>query len=126
MIDQANFLSIGAYVKKHGLQDASLAEDRRAKKLNINSEKRKGDEADEGEEETGETELEKAQRELEDQEDEEEEDYDPGDEDDSDGSGSSSEEEDSVYVQDKEFADDAARDLVKEELGSEAEELSGE
>ncbi|KAL1968870.1 hypothetical protein VTN77DRAFT_1231 [Rasamsonia byssochlamydoides] len=119
MIDQADHAGIDAYVKRHGLQDASLAEARRAKKYNVNAAK--------GGEETGdgemgqESELQKAERELQDQEDEEEEDYDPGSEGDSDGSGSSSEEEDGEG--EGEEYDDEGRDLVKEELGSEAEEI---
>ncbi|PGH04086.1 histone chaperone [Helicocarpus griseus UAMH5409] len=122
MIDQSNHPGIDAYIKKHGLQDASLAEARRAKKLNINGVK--GDPAASGDDDGAvsggdgeESELVKAQRELEDQEDEEEEDYDPGSEGDSDGSGSSSEEEE------EEVGGGDAGDLVKEELGSEAEEV---
>lgn len=92
MIDQADFSGIDTYIKRHGLQDASLADARRAKVYNVN--KPTGDEPvtteASGEDES---ELQKAQRELEDQEDEEEEDYDPGS-DDSEGSGSSSEDED--------------------------------
>ena len=94
MIDQADFAGIDGYIKGHGLQDASLAEARRAKRYNVNGGKaEKGGEVNaEGEMEMeGESELQKAQRELEDQEDEEEEDYDPGSDDDTDGSGSSSE-----------------------------------
>ncbi|EEH18538.1 histone chaperone [Paracoccidioides brasiliensis Pb03] len=138
MIDQSNHPGIDAYIKKHGLQDASLAEARRAKRLNINGVK--GDGADGagnggdaganngaggiGEEE--ESELMKAQREMEDREDEEEEDYDPGSEGDSDGSGSSSEEEDDYYDGERDGQQEdkgEGRDLVKEELGSEAEEI---
>jgi hypothetical protein len=124
MIDQSDFPGIDAYVKKHGLQDASLAEARRAKKLNINGEKRKEAEAgvEEGDEET---ELQKAQRELEDDEDEEEEDYDPGSDADSDGSGASSEEDEAEMAQEVDVEDDEGSS-VKEELGSDAEEVSGE
>ncbi|KAF3491862.1 histone chaperone [Arthroderma uncinatum] len=105
MIDQADYPGIDAYIKKHGLQDASLAEERRAKRLNINAPK--GGEADDGqnakedgnahEVEEEESELQKAQKELEnrqaEEEDEEEDDYDPGSDGESEGSGSSSEEE---------------------------------
>ncbi|KAI1949697.1 hypothetical protein LOZ57_002172 [Ophidiomyces ophidiicola] len=112
MIDQADYPGIDTYVKKHGLNDASLAEARRAKQLNVNG--AQDEEANAGE---GESELQKAQRELEDQEDEEEEDYDPGSDGESYGSGSSSEEEEDVYDA------NAGGDLVKEELGSEAEEV---
>ncbi len=118
MIDQADFAGIDTYIKRHGLQDASLAESRKAKKLNLNGTKREGDEsgADEGEEQS---ELQKAQKDIEDAEDEEEEDYDPGCEGLSDGSGESSEEEE------YEDGDAAGNDgnLVAEELGSEAEEV---
>lgn len=136
MIDQADYAGIDAYIKNHQLQDASLAEARRAKKYNVNGGKAAGADgeqngegatATEGEEE--ETELQKAQRELEDQEDEEEEDYDPGSEGDSDGSGSSSEEEDEDEDgggdddEEDEEDEDGDIDLVKQELGSEAEDV---
>ncbi|KAJ5582807.1 hypothetical protein N7535_001427 [Penicillium sp. DV-2018c] len=124
MIDQADFSGIDSYIKRHGLQDASLAEARRAKVYNVN--KTGGEDAAaptvaaaEGDQ----SELQKAQQELEDREDEEEEDYDPGSDEDSDGSGSSSEEDDN------EDADAAAQDsdddmnLVRDELGSEAEDV---
>ena len=96
MLDQADYAGINDYVQKHGLQDASLAAARRAKKLNVNKPKDKSNgtappEADDAEEEG---ELQKAERELQDQEDEEEEDYDPGSEGESEGSGSDSEDED--------------------------------
>lgn len=70
MIDQADYAGLDAYVKRHGLQDASLAEARRAKKY-------QGEKGAEGaaSAEERESELQKAQRELEDREDEEEEDY---------------------------------------------------
>lgn len=113
MIDQADYAGIDAYVKRHGLQDASLAEARRAKKYNVNPEKG-GEVVADGE--MGESELQKAERELQDQEDEEEEDYDPGSDGESEGSGSSSEEEgDEVEGEDD---DEEESDLVKEELGS--------
>ncbi|KAH8422883.1 putative negative regulator of DNA transposition (Rtt106) [Aspergillus melleus] len=134
MIDQADFSGIDAYIKKHGLQDASLAEARRAKRYNINGVKTEDGNttttgegvAGEGEEES---ELQKAQRELEDQEDEDEEDYDPGSDSDSDGSGSSSDGEDSedgegrADNEDDDDDDDGDRDLVADELGSQAEDI---
>lgn len=130
MIDQADYSGIHAYVKRHGLQDASLAEARRAKVYNVNGGKAE-DPAVAAESTAGgaeESELQKAERELEDQEDEEEEDYDPGSDGDSDGSGSSSEEEDG-----DEFHEDADQvsdgdddDLLKRELGSEAEDFPEE
>ncbi|KAL5042267.1 histone chaperone rtt106 [Aspergillus fruticulosus] len=116
MIDQADYSGIDTYIKTHGLQDASLAEARRAKRYNINGAKtEENTEADAQEPE--ESELQKAQRELEDQEDEEEEDYDPGSEGESEGSGSSSEEDS------EDDQDDADGNLVADELGSEAEHV---
>lgn len=118
MIDQADFSGIDTYIKRHGLQDASLADARRAKVYNVN--KPTGDEpvtTEAGGED--ESELQKAQRELEDQEDEEEEDYDPGS-DDSEGSGSSSEDEDED--DEGEAGDDSDEDMdAKDELAAEDE-----
>lgn len=127
MIDQADYSGIDGYIRRHGLQDASLAEARRAKVYNVNSGKNNEDgaaaaEATGGEEEG---ELQKAQRELEDQEDEDEEDYDPGSEGESEGSGSSSEEDDDEH-EDADQASDGDEDLVNEELGSQAEAVSDE
>lgn len=81
MLDQADFAGIDAYIKKHGLNDASLAAGRRAKKYGVNDPKVKevegttGDGEANGDEEMedGETELQRAERLLQDQEDEEEE-----------------------------------------------------
>jgi hypothetical protein len=84
MLDQADFAGIDDYIKRHGLNDASLAAGRRAKRYGVNDPKIK-DEANgngengavaEGEDadmEDGETELQKAERLLQDEEDEEEE-----------------------------------------------------
>ena len=115
MIDQADFAGIDAYVKRHGLHDSSMAEQRRAKKVNVNGTKGEMTE-DEGAEEG---ELDKARREAEDLEDEEEDDenFDPGSEGESEGSGSSSEEEDGAQNL------DSGGDLVGDELGSEAENV---
>jgi hypothetical protein len=122
MIDQADFSGIDTYIKRHGLQDASLADARRAKVYNVNKAT--------GEDQTtaeaageDESELQKAQRELEDQEDEEEEDYDPGSED-SEGSGSSSDEDDDEEEDGAGQESDEDMDLVKDELGSEAEDVA--
>ncbi|KAK5054483.1 hypothetical protein LTR84_001374 [Exophiala bonariae] len=128
MIDQADFPGIDGYIKKHGLQDASLAESRRATKVKTTT---NGKSAENGEgaaddEEDGRTELEKAQQQLEDEEDEEEEDYDPSSDDDSAGSGddsSDAEDEDPEYAKERKRAT-RSRDLVAEELGSEAEDVS--
>ncbi|PLB46943.1 Rtt106-domain-containing protein [Aspergillus steynii IBT 23096] len=129
MIDQADFSGIDTYIKKHGLQDASLAEARRAKQYNINGAKAGGENAAVAEGEAEESELQKAQRELEDQEDEDEEDYDPGSDSDTDGSGSSSDEDDSedgeghANEDDDDDDDNEDRDLVADELGSQAEDI---
>ena len=111
MIDQADFAGINAYVEKYQLQDASMAEQRRAKKYNVDGVK--GEE--EEEKADGETELEKARREMEEQEDEDEEEdenFDPGSEGESEGSGTSDEEEE---------GEREGQDLAEEELGSERE-----
>lgn len=139
MLDQADFGGIDAYVKRHGLNDASMAAGRRARKFDVNgAEKQKNGEKEggagagaggDGEGNEEESELVKAQREMEDREDEEEEDYDPGSEGDSDGSGSDSGGEygdgdgDDGGGGDEEDGDGDGADLVGEELGSEAEEV---
>lgn len=119
MLDQADFAGIDAYIKRHELQDASMADARRAKKLNIN--KNRGEVSTEkgaNKEEDDRTELQKAEAELEDAEDEEEEDYDPGSEGDSEGSGSDTDDEEDVGN-----GQHGERDIVGEELGSEAEDV---
>lgn len=97
MLPQSDFEGINTYVQAHELQDASMAAERRAKKLNINPPAETNGTAG-GEAENGEpSELEKAARMLQEQEDEEEEedeDFDPGSEGESEGSGSDSEDED--------------------------------
>jgi hypothetical protein len=94
MLDQEDFGGIDGFVKRHGLQDKSMAEQRKAKRLNVNVVKDEDGNVI-GNAEAGE--LEKAAQEAEqeavDEEDEDEEDYDPGSEGESEGSGSSSEEE---------------------------------
>lgn len=102
MLDQADFAGIDSYIKAHGLNDASLAAERRAKAYNVNknskaaSSNNAGDEAD-GDD--GQTELQKAEQQLQDEEDDMEEDYDPsGGE--SEGEGEESEEEAKGYVED--------------------------
>lgn len=115
MIDQADFGGIDNYVKRHGLQDASMAEQRRARKLNGNG--AKGNEPAKGGDDQEEGELQKATREAEDLEDEEEDDenFDPGSEGESEGSGSDSEEDG------EEQGAGTEGNMVDEELGSEAE-----
>ncbi|TVY20199.1 Histone chaperone [Lachnellula arida] len=94
MLDQEDFGGIDAFVKRHGLMDKSMAEQRKAKRLNVNVVKdEEGNVV--GHAESGE--LERAAAEAEqaaaDEEDEEEEDYDPGSEGESEGSGSSDDED---------------------------------
>lgn len=114
MIDQADYSGIDGYIKGHGLQDASLAETRRARRYNVNGGKaEKSGEAPAGGAVEEESELQKAHRELEDREDEEEEDYDPGSEGESEGSGSSSDEESQGEEEDG---------LVEEELSGDGED----
>lgn len=98
MLDQADFAGIDDYVKRHGLNDASMAAQRRAKAYNVNKEKKAEvkDEANGGVEDDGQTELQKAEQQLQDAEDEEEEDYEvSGGE--SEGEGEDSEEEEEGY-----------------------------
>ncbi|KAI9643399.1 Syntaxin-7 [Ciborinia camelliae] len=95
MIDQEDFAGINEFVQRYGLQDKSMAEQRKARRLNVNVVKdEEGNVV--GNAEAGE--LEKAAQEAEqaamDEEDEEEEDYDPGSEGESEGSGTSDSEED--------------------------------
>jgi hypothetical protein len=94
MVDQVDFAGIDVYLKSHGLNDTSLAAEKRAKKYNVNAPKvaatagatndveadQNGNEDDDDDE----TELQKAERMLQDEEDELEEDY--VDEEDDDGS----------------------------------------
>lgn len=95
MLDQEDFAGIDDYIKKHGLNDASMAAQRRAKAYNVNKEKKtEGSEGVNGgvEEDDGQTELQKAEQQLQDEEDELEEDYEvSGGE--SEGEGEDSEEE---------------------------------
>lgn len=117
MIDQGDFAGIDAYVKRHQLQDASMAEERRAKKLNLNGVKGE----DNADQDTSDQEghLEKATREaedLEDEDEEEDENFDPGSEGESEGSESSIEEDDG--------GDGGPEgNIIQDELGSEAEEM---
>lgn len=102
MLDQEDFAGIDTYVKRHGLLDRSMAEQRKAKRANVNVVKdedgnvvgtleaselaKAGLGGADGKGEEGDEEL--------DEEDEEEEDYDPGSEGESEGEGSSTSEED--------------------------------
>lgn len=99
MLDQEDFGGIDGFVKRHGLMDRSMAEQRKAKRLNVNVVKdEEGNVV--GNAEAGE--LERAEREaggggairdLEEEDSEDEEDYDPGSDADSEGEGTSSEED---------------------------------
>lgn len=118
MIDQAHHAGVDDYVSQHGLQDSSLAESRRAK---LQLQENGSDEADNkeqpapGPEQAGQDDY--------DEEDEAEEDYVPPSDDDGDGgsnSGMSSSSSSASFSSSSE--DSAGRDLVREELGSEAEE----
>ena len=131
MLDQADFAGIDAYVKRHGLQDASLAEARRAKKYNVNGVKKEEGDEGEVEDDDGEGELAKAQREAErqaddDDDEEEDENFDPGSEGESEGSGSSDEDEEGEGGEDggdEDSDEEEEADLVADELGSAAEEV---
>jgi hypothetical protein len=115
IIDQGDYAGIDAYIKSRKLNDASMAEQRRAKTFNVNG-KTDGDDG------TVPGELEKA---LEDAEDEEEEDYVPGKEDDG-SSGSESESEsvvDSDGNDDEEMSDGEGSIDLEDELGSELENV---
>ncbi|KAJ5760156.1 hypothetical protein N7520_007312 [Penicillium odoratum] len=118
MIDQADFSGIDAYIKRHGLQDASLADARRAKVYNVNAGKNHDGAAVEGGGEEEESELQKAQRELEEEEEEDEEDYDPGTDGDSEGSGSSGD-EDSDDDDDDDDEDEEEEDAEQDADGDE-------
>lgn len=117
ILDQADYGAIDAYIKRHSLHDASMAEARRAKPLHVNG---RVEDAEGG----GEGELEKARREAaeaEDEDEEEDENFDPGSAGESEGEGESSsdEEEEGGRLN----TGKGERDLVREELGSEAEEI---
>ncbi|KAF7194748.1 Histone chaperone [Pseudocercospora fuligena] len=107
MLDQADFAGIDEYIKRHQLNDASMAAARRAKEFNVNKDKKKegGGGAEGGRDggvgdgdgvgEDGLTDLQRAEQELQDAEDEEEEDYvESGGESDGEGEDSDEEEED--------------------------------
>ncbi|KAK2043633.1 Rtt106-domain-containing protein [Colletotrichum somersetense] len=104
MLDQEDYAGIDeSYVKRHGLQDRSMAEQRKAKmELTENLKAKKAADAEAGAngnvDDNGMTELEKAHLEaeqaLQEEEDEDEEDYDPGSEGESEGSGTSDDEDD--------------------------------
>ncbi|RMZ79270.1 hypothetical protein DV737_g3481, partial [Chaetothyriales sp. CBS 132003] len=114
-IDNTEHAGINKYIQKHGIQDGSFSEARKAKLLKKDkggqSQRNGPDGEGEGDDDDGRTELEKAEQQLQDEEDEMEEDYDPDEAD----SGSESESENEGYGHGKNG------DLIAEELGSEAE-----
>ena len=123
MLDQADFAGIDEYIKRHSLQDASMAEVRRAKKYNVNK--------DQDGEEGGDSELQKAEHEAnqaadDDDDEEDDENFDPGSEGESEGEGDSSDEDDEGGGGDDNGDEEMNDDLVNEELGSEAEEVEQE
>jgi hypothetical protein len=104
MLDQEDFAGIDAYIKKHGLNDASMAAQRRAKAYNVNKEKKAdaNEDANGGVEEDGQTELQKAEEQIQDEEDELEEDYEvSGGESEGEGEYSEEEEEEEGYDDDE-------------------------
>lgn len=92
MLDQQDFGGIDTYVKQNGLQDRSMAEQRKGK-LQLAENRKKGEEAD-GDASELQTAHMEAEQQMQDDEDEDEEDYDPGADGESEGSGESSDEDD--------------------------------
>lgn len=101
MLDQEDYSGIDEYVKRYGLQDKSMAEQRKAKLANVNVVKDENGNVI-GNAEAGELARAEAEAgggaggsgELDEEDSEDEEDYDPGSEGDSEGEGTSSEEDD--------------------------------
>jgi hypothetical protein len=119
MLDQEDYGSIDTeYVRRHGLQDRSMAAARKAKRQLAEGQKKPDgaqiDGGGDGEADDGLTELERAGREaeqaLQDEEDEEEEDYDPGSEGESEGSGESEEEEEDGGGREEDVGDEEEDD----------------
>lgn len=107
MLDQADFAGIDEYIKRHGLNDASMAAERRAKAYNVNKEKKADANSDDADGADGQTELQKAEQELQDEEDELEEDYEEsGSESDSEGDYSDDEEYEYGDAADEEGAEE--------------------
>ncbi len=104
MLDQEDYGKIDeSYVRRHGLQDRSMAVQRKAKielPENLREAKKKGGAgaaANEEEPDDGLTELQRAEQQLQDDEDEMEEDYEPDSAGESDDEGASSEEDEDDY-----------------------------
>jgi hypothetical protein len=137
MVDQDDFAGIDAYVKRHGLNDASLAASRRAKVYNVNAPRGAAAAAavEAGAEEPaemtsaniaevngeGETELQKAERLLQDQEDDMEEDYVDDDDDEN-----SSDDESYDDGEEGEEGEEGEGDEDGDEVFEEEEEFEGE
>lgn len=114
MIDQEEYSGIDTYLKRNRLNDASMAEARRARMFKVNGE---AEDAEEG------GHLEAAMADI---EDEEEEDYVPGQGEGEDpGSGSSDEEESDGGSENMGSDDEGSVDL-EDELGSEMEDVDME
>ncbi|KHJ31141.1 putative negative regulator of dna transposition protein [Erysiphe necator] len=93
MLDQEDFENIKRYVNRHGLQDRSMADKRKAKILNVTATTNNDPSTDVNRRPDNNFNNEVApenQETLDDDDDDEEEDYDPGSEGQSEGSGSSS------------------------------------
>ncbi|OAA63102.1 hypothetical protein ISF_04978 [Cordyceps fumosorosea ARSEF 2679] len=120
MVDQQDYGGIDDYVKRNGLQDRSMAEQRKGKLQLAENKAKKGANGEAEAEGDGMTELERAAlgEDLDD-DDEDEEDYNPGSDDGSDGSGESSEEDD-------DDDDDAGEDDEEGEGAGDEEEEDGE
>lgn len=129
MIDQEDYAGIDeTYVRRHGLNNRSMAEGRKAKRQlreNAKGGNMVGPAADDttngaAVQDDDMAELERAEQILEeDEEDEEEEDYDPGSEGDSEGEGESSSEEDDDDDEEGEEDEDGEAEGYDEEGGEE-------
>lgn len=131
MLDQADFAGIDEYIKRHQLNDASMAATRRAKEYNVNKDKKNsaGGEANGGAVaadtvgEDGLTELQRAEQLLQDQEDEEEEDYvESGGESDGEGEDSEEDEDGEGYADGDGDAEVDGEELDEDEAGDEEAE----
>lgn len=98
MIDQEDFAGIDAYVKKHALHDASMAEARRAQGTQGAKSQSGGTQAN-GQTSEDQENAAAEEGEDEDEEDEEGEDYDPGSEGESEGSGTDTSEDENGPAQ---------------------------
>ncbi|KAG5931717.1 hypothetical protein E4U53_001645 [Claviceps sorghi] len=135
MLDQQDYGGIDDFVKRNGLQDRSMAEQRKAKlQLAENRASKKGpegslpDDAAAGGDEK--TELEKAhleaEQQIQDDEDEDEEDYDPGSDGDSDGSGESSQDGEGDEQDDDDDDDDDDEEEEEEDQEDQGEDNNEE